>query len=328
MKFSSMLRCLAAGLFCAGSAASAAVPAGTLNGTPEQAMVALAVQLSSYAQERQPDFQIVGNGALGLLEVTDTEPQEAVSKLVDALDGFMAESVFFTGNGKDVAGQDSKVLQYIEAMLRKPRAAGKAVWTLDYVKEQKLQRKAEKLGRQRGYISMAVAGKNLDEIPEGTIPEKNEQDVNKATEARNFLVLLNPGRFKDRAAYLEALTKTPYDVLILDLYYGSEPLTREEVRGLCSKPQGGRRLVLAYLSVGEAAAYRSYWHQEWNEPEHRPSWIWQSNPHWPGAYRVRYWEKPWQQILYGSGQAYLDKILQAGFDGVFLDVMDAWQTFR
>lgn len=327
MKFSSLLCWLSAGIFCAASPGAAASPVEALNQTPEQAMVELSEEICSYAKEKQPDFQLVGNGALGLLEVTKTETQEAVDKLVGSLDGFLAESVFFTGNGEKTAEQDPKVLTYIDAMLEKPKTAGKAVWTLDYVPEQK-RKKVEALGGERGYISMTSARSSLDGIPEGTVPDKNDRDVRGVAQAENFLILLNPGGFESRSAYLEALAETPYDVLILDLYYGSEPLTREEVRKLQAKPQGGRRLILAYMSVGEAADYRTYWQTEWNDPGSRPSWIARSNPNWPGAYRVRYWEKPWQRILYGSDEAYLDEILHAGFDGAFLDVLDAWQTFR
>lgn len=43
---------------------------------------------------------------------------------------------------------------------------------------------------------------------------------------------------------------------------------------------------------------------------------------------MKYWSRPWRRILYGSADAYLDEIIDAGFDGAFLDVMDAWQTFQ
>ena len=38
--------------------------------------------------------------------------------------------------------------------------------------------------------------------------------------------------------------------------------------------------------------------------------------------------KEWEEILFGSKDAYLDQIIAAGFDGAFLDVMDAWQYFK
>ena len=41
-----------------------------------------------------------------------------------------------------------------------------------------------------------------------------------------------------------------------------------------------------------------------------------------------YWTKSWRDILFGSKDSYLDKILNAGFDGVYLDVVDAYEYFE
>ncbi|MGQ9708740.1 MAG: hypothetical protein ACUVUR_07715 [bacterium] len=43
---------------------------------------------------------------------------------------------------------------------------------------------------------------------------------------------------------------------------------------------------------------------------------------------LRYWEKGWQSIIYGNDSSYLKKILDAGFDGVYLDVVDAFEYFE
>jgi cysteinyl-tRNA synthetase len=76
------------------------------------------------------------------------------------------------------------------------------------------------------------------------------------------------------------------------------------------------------MSIGEAEDYRYYWNPEWKT--NQPSWLAEENPDWPGSYKVRYWDKYWQKIIYG----YLDKILTAGFDGVYLDIIDAFQYFE
>ena len=73
-----------------------------------------------------------------------------------------------------------------------------------------------------------------------------------------------------------------------------------------------KRRVLAYLSIGEAEDYRWYWQSGWEPGD--PDWIVQSDPDWPGNYYVKFWDPAWQNILY----AYLDRILAAGFDGVYL----------
>lgn len=114
-------------------------------------------------------------------------------------------------------------------------------------------------------------------------------------------------------------------MIIIDLYYNDAPLTRADVDMLKIKLQGGKRLILACRSVGEAADYRSYWKKEWNQKQ--PSWICDPDPDWSGSYKVQCWMPQWKPILYGNDKAYLDTIMAADFDGVFLDVIDAWQYF-
>lgn len=318
---------LSLGIALGGSACGAAradhLSAGE---TPETAMVNLAADLKNYAREKRPGFLLVGNGAAGLLEVTRTNPEESVARLIDSLDGFLTESVFYVTDDEGKAEpQDEEMLAYLDAMLAKPCAAGKAVWTLDYLADAKLAARDRELGEARGYVSMTAARTELDTLPD-EVPDANIQDITRVPEAKNFIFLLNPEKFSSRAAYLTALRQTAADVLVLDLYYGETPLTTEEVESLQQKPQGGRRLVLAYLSVGEAAEYRPYFDASWRK--NPPLWLKAANPDWPGSYKVAYWSDPWRAILYGSPSAYLDQILAAGFDGAFLDVMDAWQYFK
>lgn len=294
---------------------------------PETAMVDLTAKLGSYARGREKGFLLVGNGPVGLLEVTEDNPRENVARLIDALDGILMESVFYDGyeeDGQEVERRDADTDEYLAAMLRKPLLAGKQVFTLDYVKGGKIG-EVEELGHAAGYISEG-GDRLLDVIPERAPQEENAADVMRLKQVKNFLILLNPERFPTRAAYIEALAATNYDLLIVDLYYGEDPLTREETARLKRKANGGSRLLLSYMSVGEAADYRPYWNKEWDSE--RPHWLAEPNPEWPGSYKARYWSKEWQALLYGRPDAYLDRIIDAGFDGAFLDVMDAWQYFK
>ena len=80
------------------------------------------------------------------------------------------------------------------------------------------------------------------------------------------------------------------------------------------------------MSIGEAEDYRYYWESDWdNNP---PEWIAFENADWPGNYVVKYWNKDWQNIIFGNKNSYLKKILDAGFDGVYLDIIDAFEYFE
>jgi len=164
-----------------------------------------------------------------------------------------------------------------------------------------------------------------------------------------------------------------FDVLVVDYSHdGSdeEALSPAKVDALRKRDGRPDRVVLAYLSIGEAEDYRYYWSKDWIAPsteaapradagssrpggdtpagsdppakganlkplavlsDQAPPWLAGENPEWRGNFLVRYWDKDWQSIVLGSPGAYLDKILAAGFDGVYLDKIDAnddWQKTR
>ncbi|MCX8202254.1 MAG: endo alpha-1,4 polygalactosaminidase [Candidatus Micrarchaeota archaeon] len=131
---------------------------------------------------------------------------------------------------------------------------------------------------------------------------------------------------------LDEIRNSNYDLVVIDYSPGSDfnNFTRDEI--LLAK-NGGKKLIFAYLSIGEAENYRWYWNQQWDLnndgiPDDSPSWLENSNPDWIGNYKVRYWEQGWQSILYGSESSYLDKILAAGFDGVVLDTVDSYMYWE
>lgn len=83
------------------------------------------------------------------------------------------------------------------------------------------------------------------------------------------------------------------------------------------------KTALAYLSIGEAESYRFYWNPAWLNTQ-RPAWLGPVNPSFRGNYKVRYWDADWQTNVY----AYLDRILAQGFDGAYLDIIDAYEFWE
>ena len=131
---------------------------------------------------------------------------------------------------------------------------------------------------------------------------------------------------------LQEIEETKFDLVIMDYSRdGSEErrFTAEEIAALKSSP-GGPKTVLSYMSIGEAEDYRWYWQRSWDRNRDgrpdagAPDWLGRSNPDWPGNYKVRYWDPGWQALVYD----YVDQILAAGYDGVYLDVVDAYQYWR
>lgn len=124
-----------------------------------------------------------------------------------------------------------------------------------------------------------------------------------------------------------AVAATPYDLMVIDYSRDGTAAGAFEpakVAQMQRKPDGQRRIVLAYLSIGEAEDYRFYWQRDWIAAP--PAWLGPENPDWPGNYAVRYWDAAWQDLILGAPGAYLDAILANGFDGVYLDRIDAFDT--
>ncbi|PJK27561.1 hypothetical protein CVT23_21865 [Minwuia thermotolerans] len=120
-----------------------------------------------------------------------------------------------------------------------------------------------------------------------------------------------------------------FDLAIVDYSRdgsGARALAPEDVALMKRKPDGGRRIVLAYLSIGEAEDYRYYWKRAWSR--NPPLWLEAENPDWAGNYKVRFWDEDWQRLIFGGPEAYLDRIIDAGFDGVYLDIVDAYWYFQ
>ncbi len=70
---------------------------------------------------------------------------------------------------------------------------------------------------------------------------------------------------------------------MIDLFFNdNEAFTSTEINSLKIKSSGGKRLVICYMSIGEAEDYRFYWNSDWNK--NKPEWIEKENPDWKGNY--------------------------------------------
>ena len=81
------------------------------------------------------------------------------------------------------------------------------------------------------------------------------------------------------------------------------------------------KLVLAYVDIGQAEDYRSYWETDWEIGD--PEWIVANDPDgWEGNFPVAYWRDEWHDIWLDDGL--VSQIVDAGFDGIYLDWVEAY----
>jgi cysteinyl-tRNA synthetase len=149
-----------------------------------------------------------------------------------------------------------------------------------------------------------------------------------------FLYVLQPDAVGD-----EALSRAAFKWLVLEPSRegdAASEFSRAELDVVRNGSGCGSKTILAYLSIGEAEDYRDYWDTAWVSGDNQPpiagvapSWLGPSNPRWGGNYKVRYWEPGWQAVILGTadgaGKTPLDRIIDAGFDGVYLDIVDGFE---
>ncbi|MCR5436870.1 MAG: endo alpha-1,4 polygalactosaminidase [Treponema sp.] len=179
--------------------------------------------------------------------------------------------------------------------------------------------------KNKGYISFAAVERKMNVIPSYSVHYVNDSDVSRLSDAKNFLYLINPDNYSSKQDFISDLCQTDYDALIIDLFCGDEILTASDLQLLKVKHNGGKRLVICYMSIGEAEDYRWYWKKSWKK--NPPDYLCKENQDWEGNFKVRYWYPQWQEIICGK-DGYLSKILNAGFDGVYLDIIDAFEYFE
>jgi cysteinyl-tRNA synthetase len=111
----------------------------------------------------------------------------------------------------------------------------------------------------------------------------------------------------------KTLSNTSFDIGVIDI--DDANFSPSEVLELKNQ----NKSIVSYLSIGEAENYRDYW-IEGNFDNNPPSFIDERNPDFPDNYKVEFWDPEWQQIVFNR----LDEIITAGYDGVYLDIIDAY----
>ncbi len=142
----------------------------------------------------------------------------------------------------------------------------------------------------------------------------------------DWLYVLQP----EAPASPAAIAESDFDLVVMD-YSADGTGDTEFAASQIAAIQASGKVALAYLSIGEAESYRFYWDPTWNDQVNdpdAPNWLGEENPDFPGNYKVRFWFSAWKANIFGiaagPNQSYLDRIIDQGFDGIYLDIIDAY----
>ncbi|MDQ3142968.1 MAG: endo alpha-1,4 polygalactosaminidase [Bacteroidota bacterium] len=284
------------------------------------------IGISQYAKTQNSGFVIIPQNGQELI----TEDGEITSQLandyIDAIDGQGREDLFYGYDADDMETNASD-RTYIISYLDKIKQKAKTILVIDYCSTISKMNNSYALNNNNGFISFAADQRELTNIPNIPSPiyAENKDTIVQLSQAKNFLYLINPTNYT-KSQFINAVRNTNYDVLIMDLFLNEVEFTAQELDSLKLKQNGGIRLIMCYMSIGEAENYRYYWQNSWNN--NKSSWLGSENPDWEGNFKVKYWNKEWQNIIYGNEQSYLKKIINAHFDGVYLDIIDAFEYYE
>ena len=114
-----------------------------------------------------------------------------------------------------------------------------------------------------------------------------------------------------------SIARSGADVAVVDADH-----MRGSVSKLKTKPGGGRRIVIAYLAIGEVESYRSYYKSCCANG--KPDWVTSKTQGWAGNYIVHFWRPEWKAII----RERVKQVMAAGFDGIYIDRVDTYENIK
>ncbi|PKP02956.1 MAG: hypothetical protein CVU14_02580 [Bacteroidetes bacterium HGW-Bacteroidetes-9] len=272
------------------------------------------ISISNYAKAIDPGFIVIPQNGIELA-FNNTEPNDGLNMgYLNAVDGFGVEELFYNGT--------YTIDNYRLSMLQQIKTTEK-VLVSEFVAHNIDIQEAYTRNYTEDFICFVRAEDNYNyyKIPDN-IFHSNATNIASLSDVQNYLYLISNDNFESKNGMINAISEKNFDLVLIDLFYDGDEFTREEVNLLKTKPNGSQRLVIAYMSLGSAENYRYYWQTDWRL--NHPSWIKKKYEGYDDEYWVEFWEKEWQDIIYGSDSSYLNKIINAGFDGVYLDNVEAY----
>ena len=289
-----------------------------------QEMRDLVIEISEYAKAVDPDFLIIPQNGIELI----SEDNGVIhTPYLNAIDANGQESLFYGYNRDNKATPKSETNRLI-GLLNISQKAGNTILVTDYCSTRSKMSNSYLKNHSNQFVSFSSQERMLNSIPSYPAPvyAENNTNIGHVSRAKNFLYIINPEKFDSKESFINAVAATNYDLIIIDFFFNDSAFNSSDVSRLKVKANGGSRLVVSYLSIGEAEDYRYYWQEDWHSTS--PEWMADENSNWEGNYKVKYWNNDWKSIIYGNENSYLKKILNAGFDGAYLDIIDAFEYFE
>ncbi len=301
-------------------------PSGPLVDYPEE-MRRFIQSIAQYARRQKPDFVIVVEDALSLLTKTDIIDETQVlpaRTYARSIDGVIATGLFHGDTVFDQPFEDVKRQQSLLALADRARKNGLPVLVLDKASLPDAVERGRAQSSDRGYVYGAMPSVDFETAMLPSYPKRpyaeNPMSIISLPSVKNFAVVGNSLAYGRQDEFALKMHGTNYDMLVVDVFHGRKPLSKQAVETLKYKKTGTRRLVMARVDIGTAASYRYYWKDYWGEGA--PSWIGGTVSGNPDRHYVEFWNPEWQRVIAGDASSYIFGVLDQGYDGVVLSGAD------
>lgn len=150
---------------------------------------------------------------------------------------------------------------------------------------------------------------------------------------------------------IEKLVQSTFDMVVIeptrtDCWEPDQPTSQwvSDLKNSNGSDPNMRKIVLAYVDMGQAEIWRYYWcwgdyYPVWDcdepRPDNAPDWMLDCDPDgWSGIRLVKYWSENWQDIaIYGTEShpelnynSLMDELIRDGFDGIYIDWVEAYEN--
>jgi cysteinyl-tRNA synthetase len=272
------------------------------------------IGISEYSRKLHPGFIIIPQNGCELV-FKDADSGNPLEKpYLNAIDAVAVEELFYNGD----YSADKFRIGVLQKVVKE-----KTVLVAEFISDDDNIKSAIKKNEDEGFICFPRNSKNYDYK---LVPEKpnneNSKNITKMSEVKNYLYLINNSEFDTKDKFIKAMAKNNFDMITIDLYFGDEIFTAADVAKMKTKANGGKRLVICYMNAGAAENWRYYWKPEWKLGS--PDFLKKKYEDYHNEFWVKYWDPEWEKIIYGNDSSYTKKIIDAGFDGAFLDNAEAY----
>ncbi len=290
-----------------------------------EAMRQWVMLIGNLARSYDEDFLLIPQNSAELFTLNGSASGQIHKDFLDAIDGIGVEGISYGNNKYNKPRKENSKTDLVN-LLDVGVKNGIVTLAVDYCSGESNISDVMQLNEQHGFKTFIAEDMELTLIPEDRVNPNNDSVIS-LDDAKNWLYLLNPERYSSKKSFVKAISETNYDVIVIDAFFDTDEMfTEEDVAELKAKADGGTRIVIAYMSIGEAEDYRYYWIDEFYD--NPPEWMLTENSEWEGNYPVEYWQPEWQEIIATGEDSYLKRLLSAGFDGVYLDIVDGYETFE